>query len=383
MRIVLVNPRSQRRGGELFSRSLAEQLRRREHDVLEVYLYPPTADDPLPAAPAELCLGGHRGSLERLVGWQPRTADRYLRAIADFAPDVVQVSGGNTIKYAALTQGRLSKRPLLVYRNIGQPDRWVDGWSRRWLYRQVVFPRVTAVATVARAFLPRIRELCPTARVARYIPNGIDLRTLAPTVGRDRLRAALGTPDAAPVALFAGRLGPEKRVDRLLLSFSSVLERLPEATLWIAGDGPLAGELRALADRLGAADRTVFAGARADIGNLIAASDLAALTSDTEGVPASLLEAAALGKPAVATRTGGAAEAVVHGETGLLVDGDDEPALTRALSDLLRDRELRERMGDAAAARFESSGFSMEEVTTAYEDLYSAGLARLNREAVA
>ncbi len=381
MRIALFTPRPQRRGAELFSRELAGELRRRGHEALEVYLYPPPAQGGLPATGGEIRLAAGRSRLERFFGWDPRVARRLRRVLVEFRPEVIQASGGATVKYAALTAGPLPGPPLLVYRNIGEPDRWIRGWRRRWLYHRLVFPRVGAAVTVTRGHLPRLEQICANARSVRHIPRSIDVGGLAPVRPRAAVRATLDTPADAPVILFAGKLSPEKRVDRLLRAFGVAAARVPDAHLWIAGDGPLAGELSELADGLEVAGRVRFLGARDDVGDLLAASDLVALTSDTEGVPTILREAACAGRAVVATRVGGVEEAVADGETGLLTDRDDETALADALAALAGDADRRRRMGEAAARHFRESGLTIEAVVEAYLELYRQGLTRPETEA--
>ncbi len=386
VRVALLNPRSQRRGGEIFSRQLAEELGRRGHELLEIYLYLPSGDQGLPPAPAEIHLGrGHGRWPERLLGWDPGIIWRLRRALADFRPDVLQVSGGKTIRYAALALAldRSGARPLFVYSSIGQPGVWVRGAPRRWLYSRWIFPSVTAVVTVARRFVPELERLCPNARVVRWIPRGVDRRRLEPTASREAVRDELDTALDSAVALYAGALAPEKRVDRLLRAFAAGLRRLPTATLWIAGGGDLDATLRGLADELGIGDNVRFLGTRADIGNLLSASDLVALTSDTEGVPGILREAAAAGRAMVATRAGATDEVVLDGETGLLVECDDAPALTRALFDLLADPERHRRMGDQAARHSRQSSLSIEAAAEAHEAFYREALGRRVREASA
>ncbi len=381
MRIALISPRPQRRGAEVFARDLAEELRRRRHTVREIYLYPGPTTGGLPESCDEWRLDlQSRGWSERLLGWSRTTGSRLREALAAFGPEVVQVSGGNSVKYTAAAVGRLPGPPLFVYRNIGEPGRWVNGWRRRLLYHRYVFPRVDAAATVAREFVPQVERLCPHAMV-RFIPSGLDTDRLAPTASPAEVRQEVDTGTDAPVALFAGQLSPEKRVDRLLRAFAEVTRSLPSAVLWIAGRGPLTDELVAQATDLGIADRVRFLGNRPDVGNFIAAADLVALTSDTEGLAGILSEAAALGRPVVATRVGATAEIVADGETGLLVDPDDEAALTDALLALLTDPQRTTAMGEAAARRFGTGGTPLEETAEAYESLYRDGLERLLSEA--
>lgn len=375
MKIALVNPRPQRRGGEISSRRLAEGLQRLGHRVLELYLYPRRGENPLPEGETEIVLGVDESHwLERRLGWHPRLARRLQGALDDFAPEIVQVSGGRTLKYGAVLVGRLRPRPLLVYRSIGEPRVWVRGKLRTWLYGTQVFPRVDVVATVADSFVPSLRQLCSGAGFVRSIPPLLESDGDLKTPARAATRSDLATEVDSPTVLFAGGLSREKRVDRLVRAFAATLLALPDATLWIAGDGPLRDDIEALVTSLGIAPHVRLLGPSARIDALMEAADVIALSSDTEGLPAVLREAGAHAKPAVATRVGATAEVIEHGETGLLVDREDEAALSEALGQLLSDSALRRRMGDAAKRRHEAAGGSSEDLARAFEALYGEAL---------
>jgi glycosyltransferase involved in cell wall biosynthesis len=149
----------------------------------------------------------------------------------------------------------------------------------------------------------------------------------------------------------AGRLSEQKRFDGLLEAFAAVRARVPAARLAIVGTGGLREALEAKAREAGVADRTLFAGFRADYAAVTAAADLFVLSSDDEGLPVVVLEAMALGRAVVATRVGSLEEQVVDGVTGRLVPRRDPAALGAALADLLLDGERRRAMGEAGRAR--------------------------------
>ena len=116
----------------------------------------------------------------------------------------------------------------------------------------------------------------------------------------------------------------------------------------MVGDGQLRDELQGSPEARALADRLVWAGFRRDIPQVCVASDIVALTSDREGTPVGLIEAAAAAVPTVSTAVGGASAVVRHGETGILVEREDRDGLVRALRELIADPALRERMGSAA-----------------------------------
>jgi glycosyltransferase involved in cell wall biosynthesis len=134
--------------------------------------------------------------------------------------------------------------------------------------------------------------------------------------------------------------------------------------------------LRAQAAAAGMTDQLVFAGERADVGDLLPAFDVFVLPSKTEGRSIALLEAAATGLPLVVTAVGGNTEIVSDEVTGLVIPSGDAGGLTGAILRLLGDRPLRQRLG-AAAAGWVRSHAAVEVMRDQYDALYRAALAAL------
>lgn len=179
------------------------------------------------------------------------------------------------------------------------------------------------------------------------VPNGVDPAALQAAADAAEGRRALGAGDRL-VLLAVGRRVAQKGDRYLLEAFAA----LPGDTLLaLAGDGPLTDELAVQAARLGVADRVRFLGRRDDIPNLLAAADVFVLPSLYEGASYALLEAMALGRACVATAVQGSAEVIEDQQSGLLVPPGEVPSLTAALRLLIEDRDLRLRLGAAAAAR--------------------------------
>jgi glycosyltransferase involved in cell wall biosynthesis len=195
----------------------------------------------------------------------------------------------------------------------------------------------------------RVRDdllACGIGRADRYsvIAPGT---TLPPLPDRAAARRSLGLPADAPVVAYVGRVTGIKRPDRLIATARQVRHALPGTTFVVCGAGDRLDETARAAAALG--DTVRFIGWRPDVHTVYAAADVVILTSDNEGTPVSLIEAALAGRPAVATRVGSVAEVVVDGVTGMLTrpHADD---LARAAGHLLRDPVLRERLGRQAAA---------------------------------
>jgi glycosyltransferase involved in cell wall biosynthesis len=213
-----------------------------------------------------------------------------------------------------------------------------------------------------------LRAGIPGERIRR-IPNGVETGRFAPATPAERaaLRARLGLP-GGPLALYAGRLAPEKGVDVLLDAWSELSREDERATLCLVGDGPARAALEERARRLGLSGSVRFAGPSARVVDWLRAADAFALPSRTEGLSVALLEAMACGLAVVATDVGATAEAA--GPAGALVVPPERPdALATALGRVLREPERARALGAAARTRVVEA-FGIEAVAQRHLDLY-------------
>jgi glycosyltransferase involved in cell wall biosynthesis len=183
-------------------------------------------------------------------------------------------------------------------------------------------------------------------------------------------RADLATPGDANVLLALSRLHEKKGLDVHLTSLAD----LPGCVAWIAGDGPLEADLKALAAKLGVADRVRFLGWRTDRGALLAAADICVLPSRWEPFGTVMLEAWAAGTPLVAAASQGPSALIADGANGLLVPIDDAPALTAAIRRLIDDPALAARLVAQGRADYEKD-FTREAVTRRMIALYTGIIA--------
>ncbi len=206
-----------------------------------------------------------------------------------------------------------------------------------------------------------------------------------------RAPAPEAAPHAGPVVLtMVARFGYQKRQELLLRALGALLgtdaPAGPAAAPWrlqLVGSGEREPEIRSLAEELGMADRVEFAGARDDVPELLAASDLFVLTSRWEGLPRSIIEAMRAGLPVVASAVGGVGELVEDGRTGFLLDpGLDEASavaeLTAVLRRLLGSADLRHALGAAGRRRYEEH-FTFERMAVETAGLYQELLNKRKR----
>jgi glycosyltransferase involved in cell wall biosynthesis len=214
----------------------------------------------------------------------------------------------------------------------------------------------------------------PPRRV-HFFPNGVDTNRFTP-VSADHARAArdqLGYLPGEVVIGTVGMLRPDKNHARLIRAFSTLARQRP-ARLLIVGDGECRGALEALTRELDIADRVTFTGAVIDPSRYYWPLDIFALSSDTEQMPLSILEAMASGLPVVSTAVGDVLEMVGASGAGLVSPLRDEGALTKNLLVLSSDIDLRRRLGSDNRARALAQ-FSLSRMIESYRDVFRRRIA--------
>ena len=216
------------------------------------------------------------------------------------------------------------------------------------------------------------------ARV-RTILNGVDTRAYrrGDASQRERVRTSFGFDANAFVFAIVARLSPAKDHATLFRAFAALAAVNPSVRLVVVGDGEMHEVLAGLLHELRMQDRIVLAGAREDVADLVAAFDCFVLSSYTEGLAMTLLEAMAAELPVVATRVGGNAEVVVDGETGLLVPARNSEGLRDAMQWMAGHPAEARAMGVRGRERAAST-FSIEAMVNAYEGTYDRVLAGKN-----
>jgi glycosyltransferase involved in cell wall biosynthesis len=223
-----------------------------------------------------------------------------------------------------------------------------------------------AVAKSHGEYLTRA-EGCPAHKV-RVIPNGVDVDRFKPKNPDALLRGELGLSTDSAVVSIVAALRPEKNHELFLRAARRVRHAVPNARFLIVGDGQERAKLETLASELQISHEVRFLGTRSDIPELLALTDVVALSSHMEANPVSILEALACGKPVVATNVGSIPETVIDGQTGYLAPAGDEQALADRMLTLLKDRALARRLGATGRERVVAN-YSLEHMVRGYERL--------------
>jgi L-malate glycosyltransferase len=217
------------------------------------------------------------------------------------------------------------------------------------------------------------------------IRNGVDTSRFSAPSDPAAIRHELGVPVDAPLVAVVSRLNRMKGLEQFLEAAAIVIRRHPDARFLVVGETaphhrPYLDELKSLATRLHIADHVIFTGLRSDVPALLASVNVAVMPSLNEALSNSLLESMAAGAPVVATRVGGTSEALVDGETGLLVPPGNVEALADSIGRVLAAPALAAALGQAAR-RLIADRFSVERMAETTELLYRELLARKEKTA--
>ena len=307
------------------------------------------------------CLEGARGP-----GWAGR-----LRALV--RREGIGLVHVHSPVAAAGVRAVAGRRTRVVYT---EHNLWGRYHPATWAANLATFPRNDHVFAVSETVRQSIRYPGPLRLLPmpplETLHHGLDPAAL-PVPGRDGVRAELGIPEDAPVVGSVANFKAAKDHATLLRAAAQVRQAIPSVRFVLVGQGPLEAETRRLAGQLGLDQTVVFAGFRTDATRLMAGFDAFALSSTYEGLPIALIEAMAVGCPAVVTRVGGTPEVVTDGVHGFLVPPRDPAALAAGLTRLLGDRALRDGLGQAAAAR--AQDFDIRTAVRRMEQVYARLLA--------
>lgn len=267
--------------------------------------------------------------------------------------------------------GKIARTPIIIYTEHGRDfsSSIKVRIANRLLSRMA--DKIVVVAEYGKKYLVE-HERTDERRILK-IYNGIDPQKFGRNHNDKLMRRELGITDNQPVIGIVARLDPIKNHACLIKAMKTVTASLPAAVLLVIGDGPQRHELERLTADLRLQNHIKFLGARSDIAELLSVLDVFVLSSFSEGLSLTLIEACAAAKPIVATDVGGNAEIVEHGINGLLVPSDRPEALAVAVLEILTDRKKAKQMGEAGRRKFEEE-FTLDQMVKRYEDLYESCL---------
>ncbi len=307
-----------------------------------------------------------------LIGRQPgldwRCPLRLAEVVRSEGIDVVHAHQYTPFFYGLTARLRGPRRPI-VFTEHGrhQPD---YPRRKRMIVNRLLLSRRDRVVGVGAAVRDALvaNEGLPRDRVG-VLYNGIDVDAFSAASDRASARTALGAAPGELTLLQVARLDYLKDHATAVRTLARVVAQRPEARLVLVGDGPERPAVEAAARAAGVDGKVRWLGTRHDVARLLPGADVFLLTSLSEGIPLTVLEAMAAGLPIVATDVGGLAEVVAHGDTGFLAPARDDEALAGLVLRLADDADLRRRMGHAGRTRVKER-FDEPRMCADYGQLY-------------
>lgn len=316
----------------------------------------------------------------RFIGFSPKSefdvhgAWQLGKVFADIQPEVIHAHDPMAVSLAAMALGMKSdvtKRPLLV------AARRVDFHLKRHAFSKWKYRQVDVFIAASRLIASMLVDDGIEADRIETVHDGVNVSYIGKQPAID-LHATFWLPHGAPVVGNVAALVAHKGQRHLVAAASRVVREVPDARFLIVGDGELRETLERQIRSLGLERHVLLAGFRADVIGLQKKFDVFAMSSVTEGLGSAMLEAMACGTPVVATRAGGIPEAIDDGESGLLVPPHDDEALADAIVTLLRDGELRRRIGATGRQRVMEE-FSVDRMVDRTLAVYQTRLATLGK----
>lgn len=322
--------------------------------------------------PGELApqLAGHGVELHCLFkppGIQMNMRRKLRQLFSSLRPTVVHTHHIGALFYAG-PPARKTGVPVIVYTDHGEA--YGKGLRMLWLsriagcYAERYFCVSSEVANEVR------NRRMVSSRKVTIVHNGIDTTFFQRRSDDGVLRRELGISSDAPVIGTVGRLAEIKRQDLLVQGFAVAKKAFPLAQLLVVGDGPSLPGLRELASHLEIAESVHFVGYRNDRERYLGIMDVFALTSRSEGMPLSVLEAWAAEVAVITSDVGGLPSLIDHGRNGLLFPSGDTDALADAMHQLLSDRHYTNRLA-SEGYRDAIAKFDVQTMARRYHDQYN------------
>jgi sugar transferase (PEP-CTERM/EpsH1 system associated) len=294
---------------------------------------------------------------------------RLQRLFTHICADIVHTHNYYSGVYGIIG-AKLSKHAKIIHGEHGNPT--FSSAIQKTAVRNI-YPMAHTVVTVSSELGRALAGQGVPATKIKCILNGVDTRRFKPAASdmKTSKRQALGVEESDILFGYVGRISAEKGVDRLLYAFSKLNKSYRNVRLAIAGDGPIFGAIKILADKLDIGASVIFLGSRDDVHEVYSCFDVFILPSLVEGLSNVILEAMASGLAIVATDVGGNSELITHRESGIIVAPDSVEQLHQAMETLVEDRKQRESLASAALSRAHS-GFSLNRMIHQYSDLYES-----------
>ncbi|MFM1962609.1 MAG: hypothetical protein RLZZ172_1454 [Bacteroidota bacterium] len=372
LKIMFLDTRPVRRGAQVFVHELKKQFETAGSIVQRIFLYKEVHFECLPLNNNDLVLDFKDNHwMEKYLFFQPALLMELSEQISQFNPDVILCNGSRTLKYAALVKRfNPDLKAKWVYRVIDSAQYWNRNPMVVWMYKKFIISAMDAAVGVSNKSLQEMKVHYQFNKPSVAIPRAIDIPHFTNFVSDPNLRKSWGIPEGSFVVLFLGNFTRQKRPDRFVEVIQSVKEKYPQVHGLMVGDGPLKNDTISIIQQAGLEYAFTFTGYQQDVRPFISMCDILMLTSDTDGMPGVVLEAAAMKRITISGEVGGVQEFIESGMNGVVISTLEVSSFSAALENLIGNDELLLKMALAAMEKAAST-FAIKDICTNYLSFFN------------
>ncbi|QDH79811.1 glycosyltransferase family 4 protein [Echinicola soli] len=369
MKILILDTSPIRRGAQVFAADLGVRWREMGNDVRKAYMYEGERNAkrvPLFSEDRVMPFSPH-SFFEKFPTVQPGLLRQLRKMVNEFQPDVLLLNGSRTLKYGAFLKRSDKTDFVMISRIIDNPEYWNPKSIIKSYYKNWVIPALDGAVGVSEASLAAMKRHYGFTKPTGVIHRCFDERKFIDAPVKIAARKQLGLEEEDEIILFLGSFSAQKRPDRFLEIVHHLSKSRPRLKALMVGDGELfPGYQKQLEEH----PSIRHFGYQIDVSPFLAAADILVLTSDTEGLPGVVLEAAYFGVPTVSALVGGIEECLQDGESGFLVYEDHINQFCEKIDHLFEYPEKRKLMG-TRAKEIVSKKFVLQRASEQFIDFFT------------
>jgi glycosyltransferase involved in cell wall biosynthesis len=373
LRVLFLDTRPIRRGAQVFIHELKSRFKEDGIAVKRVFLYKESNYEQLILDETDIVLPFNDNNIfEKIPTVHPRIIIELAKEIKTFFPDIILCNGSRTLKYAAVVKKLYpSIKSKWIYRVIDSAFYWNRKSLKQLYYKHWVILAMDAAVGVSQRSLDEMIQHYSFKKPSICIPRAVDIDHFANYIPEKDARQKVGIPKDAFVLLFLGNFTHQKRPDRFIDIINSVKAFVPNIHGLMVGSGPLRSAVDNQISTLSLENHLTCVGYKKEVRPLIAISDILLLTSDTEGMPGVVLEAAAMKKITITNDVGGVNEFINNGENGYIIINKSKQEFVNHIIQLVNNEKIIKKLSNSSFLKV-SSYYNLSSIKKRYIEFFNS-----------
>ena len=371
LKVLFLDTRPIRRGAQVFVNELKSRFKQDGIAVKRIFLYKESNYEQLILDETDIVFPFSDNNIfEKIPTVHPGIIIDLAKEIKIFSPDIILCNGSRSLKYAAVVKRFYpSIKSKWIYRVIDSAVYWNRKSLTQLYYKHWVIPAMDAAIGVSQRSMHEMIHHYSFKKPSICIPRAVNIDHFANYIPEADVRQKFGIRKDAFVLLFLGNFTKQKRPDRFIDIINSLKETIPNVHGLMVGDGPLKSAVNDQISTLYLEKNITCVGYKNDVRQWIAMSDVLLLTSDTEGMPGVVLEAAAMKVSSISGNVGGVAEFIDHGVNGFIVDWNSPNIPGLIVGKIIKETQYLKIIGNCASEKVKNK-FSIQNIYNNYLEFF-------------